>query len=173
MNLREALLKEHSKENSLLIQKYVGDDQGRFSELLDLLFGDEAKISQRASMVVSTCFDFNPELFYFELERILIAFLNDELQLAVRRCIIRNLQFVEIPERFQAPLFNRCLLILHQADETVAVKAFSMLVGYNICRSFPELKLELEEAIRLILENSEKAGLQSRGKRILKKLDRL
>jgi len=52
----------------------------------------------------------------------------------------------------------------------VAIKAFSMQVAFNICESFPALKRELKEAIRLNLESNGSPGVQSRGRELIKKL---
>ncbi|MAY83369.1 MAG: hypothetical protein CMP59_04470 [Flavobacteriales bacterium] len=174
MNIKEKLADEHSMRISQEIQQYVKDDLSLFSELIDILLGDEKKIAQRAALAVNWCFDYDPAGFKNEADRLIKAFLKrKDIHVAIRRCIIRNLQFIEVPEKYQAQLFDRFLLILHQEDETIAVKAFSMRVAYNICKELPELKVELEEAIRLNLEQSTSAGVQNRGKKILKKLAKL
>ena len=48
MNLREALLKEHSKVQTMRIVEYVGDDKERFAQLMDLFLNDVYRVSQRA-----------------------------------------------------------------------------------------------------------------------------
>ena len=174
MNIREKLAEEHSLRISQDIQQYVKSDQKRFSDLIDILLGNEIKLAQRAALAVNWCFDFDKTTFEAQVNRIIEAYLRrKDLHVAVRRCIIRNLQFIEVPDKYQAHIYDRCLMILHQENETIAIKAFSMLVAFNICKTLPELKLELEEAIRLNLELSTSPGIQSRGKKILKKLSRL
>ena len=54
MNLREALLKEHSKKQMLKIVKYIGNDQQRFDELMKLFLESEYRITQRAAWPVRT-----------------------------------------------------------------------------------------------------------------------
>jgi hypothetical protein len=171
MNLKAKLAEEHSMRISKDIQQYVKNDQKRFSDLIDILLGDDVKLGQRAALAVNWCFDYDPSGFILEADRLIKAFLErPDFHVAVRRCIIRNLQFMDIPEKYQAKLYDRCLLILHQENETIAIKAFSMLVAYNICKDLPELKAELQEAILLNLELSTSPGIQNRGKKILKKL---
>lgn len=174
MNLRNKLAEEHSMRKSQDIQQYVKSDQKRFSDLVDILLGDETKLAQRAALAVNWCFDYDKKGFIANADRLTKAFLNrKELHVAIRRCIIRNLQFMEVPEKYQAQLFDRCLLILHQENETIAIKAFCMKVAYDICKALPELKTELEEAIKLNLELSNSPGVRNRGEKILKQLSKL
>ena len=70
-------------------------------------------------------------------------------------------------------MFDCCLSYLTDVEETVAVKAFSMTVLYRICQKYPDLKQELIPVIEDNLAYSDKAGLQNRGKKILKKLYQL
>ena len=58
MDIRAALAKEHSKKQSQLIAHYIGGDQERFDELMDLFLHDEEwRITQRAAWVLSHCAD--------------------------------------------------------------------------------------------------------------------
>ena len=52
MNIREALLEVHSKEQASKITNYVGDDRKRFAELMDYLCGPNYRLSQRAAWPV-------------------------------------------------------------------------------------------------------------------------
>jgi hypothetical protein len=58
MNLKETLLKEHSKANCMRIVKWVGDDQEKFYELFDLFLNAEYRVVQRAAWPVSYCVEF-------------------------------------------------------------------------------------------------------------------
>ncbi len=55
MNLREAIVKEHSKIQCNRIVSWVGDDQKKFDSLFQLLISDDSLLSQRASWPVSNC----------------------------------------------------------------------------------------------------------------------
>ena len=61
MNIKTALLKEHSKKQCDAIVKWVGDDQKRFDELFDLFLHDEYRVVQRAGWPISYCVEKNPE----------------------------------------------------------------------------------------------------------------
>ena len=171
MDLKLKLAEAHSVRISKAIQHYVKSDRERFQRLVAILLGEDRKLAQRAALAVNWCFDYDSKPFEECAPRLIAAFLSrSDLHVAVRRCIIRNLQIIEIPRADQARLYDRCLMILHQEDQTVAIKAFSMQVAFNICESFPALKRELKEAIRLNLESNGSPGVQSRGRKLIKKL---
>lgn len=173
MIIQEQLLVEHSKANSNRIRDYIGNNPKRFRILIDLFKGDEYRISQRAAMVISACYDKNPSLFEPFKEELIKNILEKEPHIAVKRNTIRILQFMEIPDQFKAKMFDYSLERLYSEDEPIAVKAFAMQVAYNLCASFPELKKELEEAIHLNMENADSPGIRARGRTILKKLAKL
>ncbi len=64
MNIRQQLLKEHSKSNTELIASYINKNEAFFNELIRLFLSDEGKVTQRASWVVSKCTDQHPHLNY-------------------------------------------------------------------------------------------------------------
>ena len=173
MDIRDQLLLEHSKENSNRIKEYIGEDHDRFRILLDLFLGEEYRVSQRAAMVLSACYDEHPDLVKPYRKELIKNLLENDPDVAIRRNTVRILQFMEVPSKYKAKVFDYCLERLYEEDETVAVKAFCMLVAYNICVDFPELGPELQAAIYLNMENSEKPGIHSRGKGISKKLAKL
>ncbi|MEJ7671786.1 MAG: hypothetical protein WKF59_03550 [Chitinophagaceae bacterium] len=49
MNLRDEILKEHSKAQCNKIVQWVGDSQKRFEELFHLFLTDEYRVVQRAA----------------------------------------------------------------------------------------------------------------------------
>jgi hypothetical protein len=52
MNIKEALLQEHSKKQCLKIVAYVSDDKKLFTELITLMLTAEYRIAQRAAYSV-------------------------------------------------------------------------------------------------------------------------
>lgn len=168
MKLREAILKEHSKKNTLLIVKYIGDDKNKFAELMHLLFNNEDIIAQRAAWIVSYCAERHPHLVTPYLKQV-IEVLGKEVHNAVKRNMLRILQNLPIPGKYFAKLVNHGFHLLVSANEPVAVKAFSMTVLCNICKYEPHLANEL----KLIIEDQlpfAGNGFKSRGKKILRQL---
>lgn len=62
MNIREALLAEHSKKQTVKIVRHVGSDAGRFAELMSVFFAGPYRVTQRAAWPVSYCIEEHPEL---------------------------------------------------------------------------------------------------------------
>jgi hypothetical protein len=170
MNLRAAILKEHSKAQTMKIVKFIGNDAKKFKALMDLFFNAEYRVVQRSAWAVNMCAENHPGLIKPYLEK-MIDYLQKPVHDAVRRNTVRILQFIAIPKSLTGKAASVCFDLLQAKDEPVAVKVFSMTVLAKICRAEPELKNEL----RLIIEQQlpySAAGFLSRAKRILKELEK-
>jgi hypothetical protein len=168
MNLREELLKDHSKERIMKIVRYVGNDKERFADLMKLFLGNIEKVSERAAWGVSYCAEAYPELVFPYLEKMLDN-LNRPVHDAVKRNTIRTFQDIDIPEELQGKAADICFYLLCDKDETIGTKVFSMTVLHNLCKQHPDLKNELRTAIEEQMPYAS-AGFKSRGKKILKEL---
>jgi len=171
MNIEEQLQVEHSKANALYIANYIGNDQSKFTELVDLFLGDDYRITQRAGHVVSTVFDVYPELIKPHIDRIIIN-LEKDVNDAVKRNTLRILQDKTIPEAYEGFLATKCFDYLLSNKEPIAIKVFAMTVLANLCTKYPDLKNELKTIVEDLMDNG-KPGIISRGKSVLKKLDSL
>ncbi|HKR03372.1 MAG TPA: hypothetical protein VJY62_01950 [Bacteroidia bacterium] len=170
MNLRSAILKEHSKAQTMKIVKFIGNDAKKFKDLMDLFFNDEYRVVQRSAWAVNMCAENHPELIKPYLEK-MIDYLQKPVHDAVRRNTVRILQFIDIPKNLTGKVASVCFDLLQSKKEPVAVKVFSMTVLAKICTGATELKNEL----RLIIEQQlpySTAGFQSRAKRILKEIEK-
>lgn len=168
MNLREELLKNHTKELIEKIVRYVGNDKKRFAELMNLFLGNIETISQRAAWAVSYCAEAYPELVFPYLEKMLDN-LSRPVHDSVKRNTIRTFQDIDIPEELQGKAADICFNFLCDKDETIGTKVFSMTVLHNLCKQHPDLKNELRTAIEEQMPYAS-AGFKSRGKKILKEL---
>lgn len=168
MNIRQALLKEHSKHQTTLIVRYIGSDQELFDELMNLFLGDEYRVTQRAAWVVSYCGQAHPELLKPYLKRMIGNLHDKELHDAVKRNTLRVLQDVSIPEELQGFLFSICMSYL-TSQEAVAIKVFAMTVAAGIAHTQPELRKELQLIIEDLLPY-ESAAFISRAKKTVKLL---
>jgi hypothetical protein len=165
MNLRKQILKEHSKSNSRRIAKYIGDDEKRFAELMDLFLHDEYRVVQRSAWIVSEMATAHPHLIRPHLKKMLI-YLKQDVHDAVKRNVIRILQFIDIPKNLQGLTAEICFQFLMDAKEPVAVKVFSMTVLSNLCKTNTELKNELRLVIEDQLTNAS-AGFKARARKVL------
>lgn len=166
MNLSEALKKEHSKAQTLRIGKYIGNDRQRFSEIVNLVRSNDPMIAQRAAWVMGTHGENHPQLFLGHLSN-LIPLLSRPVHDAVKRNILRVLQYVDIPVKHEAALVSHCFDLLLEANAAPAIKAFSITVIVNLSRKYPDLLQELNAwfqqnrsvASKAECKRIEKAGL--------------
>jgi hypothetical protein len=169
MNLREEILREHSKSQTLKIVKYIGNDKERFAELINLFLGNTYRITQRAAWAVSYCAEEHPELIIPYLERMLDN-LNQPVHDSVKRNTLRTFQDIDIPEKLQGKAADICFKLLRDKDETIGTKVFAMTVLHNLSKQHPDLENELRIAIEEQMPYAS-AGFRSRGSKILKALN--
>ncbi|HEV7782498.1 MAG TPA: hypothetical protein VGO58_14590 [Chitinophagaceae bacterium] len=167
MNLRETILKEHSRANCTRIVNWIGTDQRRFDELVHLFLNDEYRVIQRAGWPLGEVAVNYPSMILKHLGKLLKHVKKPGLHEAVKRNTVRLLQELTIPERYHGDVMNLCFDYLVSPTEKPAVKAFSLTVLENLSHQYPEIKQELKTIIedRWDLET---AAFRSRGKKILK-----
>ena len=171
MDLKKEILLEHSKANTKRIAEYIGSDQLLFKELIELFLHGNYRITQRSARIVRACVMNHPWLIDPFLEDV-IDNLNHPVHDAVKRNTIGLLQEMEIPDDQMGKVADLCFGYLSSAKEPVAVKAFSMTVLLKIVQHYPELKEELKNLIEDQMPFGS-AGFQSRGKRVLKALEKI
>ena len=167
MNIKNAILKEHSKKQCEIIVKYVGKSPERFAELMKCFFDKEYQMSQRAAWPVSYCVQRNPELIKPYLKKLLDNLSNSGLHDSIPRNTIRLLQYVQIPKRFYGRVMDICLNYISSPTAAVAIKAFSITVLQNLAKEYPEIINE----IKLIIDERwdyETAAFKARARKILK-----
>lgn len=169
MNLREEILKEHSKKQTIKIVKFIGNDAKKFKELMYLFFNDEYRVVQRSAWIVNNCAENYPELIKPYIKK-MIAYLQKPVHDAVRRNTVRIFQFIDIPKNLAGQVATVCFDLLQSKTEPVAVKVFSMTVLAKICKTEPEMKNELKLLIEQQLPYST-TGFLARAKKVLKQLD--
>ena len=166
-NLREEILKEHSKAHCLKIVKWIGDSQQRFDLLFHHFINDEYRVVQRAAWPVSYCVIAYPTLIRKHWSKLVKNLQKKDLHTAVKRNSVRLLQDISIPEKYQGEIMDICFRYIESPTETVAVKAFSLTVLENLSKKYPEILPELKLLINERLPY-ETAAFRSRAKKILK-----
>ena len=169
MDLRETILKEHSKANCNKIVKWVANDQQRFDELFDLFLNDEYRVIQRAAWPLSYIVIAHPRLIVKHFSKLVKNLHKPMLHDAVKRNTLRLLQAISIPQRFHGEIMSLCFDYIASTDEPVAIKAFSLTVLQNLSQQYPEIKQELKTIIEDRWEY-ESAAFKSRAEKILKEL---
>lgn len=176
MDLREETLKEHSKKQTLKITAWIGDEDDRYRQFLQLFLYDDYRVVQRISWVLSLVAESHPKLVEKHLGKIINRLDDKDIHVAVKRNVIRVLQFLNIPKKFHAKVFNHCINYMCDPTETVAVRCFSMTVAVKLSDQYPELAGEVMQTISAMLKNPSQtltAGLKARAKKELKILEKL
>lgn len=168
MNLREEILREHSKEQTNRIVNYIGDNPQHVAEMMHIFFHGGFQESQRMAWVVSMVGEKYPQQIIPYLSEMLKN-LDNSVHDAVIRCTIRFMEDIDIPEPLMGEAADRCYAYLQSPQVPVAIRVFSMTVLYNISNTWPELKQELMLIIETHMPYGT-AGFVSRGKKILQKL---
>lgn len=169
MNLADEILREHSRAQASRIAAWVGNDRGRFRRLMALFLKGDYRITQRAAWPVGLCAERHPALIRPWLRRMVERMQEPGTHDAVRRNVVRILQFTDIPQSLVGPLANICFTYLSSADQPIAVKVFSMTVLGRIAAKEPDLVREL----RLVIEQQlpyGSAGFRARARMVLKSL---
>lgn len=169
MNLREEILKEHSKAQCAKIVKWVGRSQQRFDELFGLFIHDDYRVVQRSGWPLGYCVIDHPSFISKHWKALINNLKKPNLHNAVKRNSIRLMQDLQIPEKFHGEVMGICFQFLESPTESLAVKVFSMSVLGNLAAMYPDIKAEL----KLIIEEQlphQTAGFKSRAKRILKEI---
>ena len=169
MDISKALKKEHSKNQTILIVQYIGENRERFAKVVYLVTGKDLILSQRASWVMGIHGEMFPNLILPHLSK-LIPLLTKAVHDAVKRNILRVLQYSEIPEKHEAMLLSNCFDLLSSSDAPAAIKAFSITVIVNLAKKYPDLLQELKAwfqknksvASKAEIKRMEKAGLLKR-----------
>jgi len=172
MDLRTQILQEYSKAQLTLLAQHVSGDKKRFKALMHLLLNDEYRVVQRAAWIVSMIAERHPEMVQPYLSAMTKRMLVPGLPPAVRRNVVRILQFIDIPEALHGEVMNACFDFLADPDENIAVRCFSMTVLGNLSKIYPEIKPELVTILEDQLEYGASAGFRSRAAKTMKLIGR-
>lgn len=168
MNLEAALLKEHSKKQCAGLVKYIGADKKKFALLITLFLKGEYRITQRAAWPISYCIEAHPGFIGPYYKKIVQLLKRNDVHPSVTRNILRLLQYVKIPKRWQGEIMNSCFQFISDPQGAAAAKAFSLTILENLLKIYPEI---LPELILVIEErwNTETPAFKARAKKILLK----
>ncbi len=166
MDLRDEILKEHSKAQTTKIVAWVGSDKKRFNELLQLFLNDEYRVVQRSAWMISLLAEKHPKLIEPHLTAIVNKMNAPGVHVAVKRNVARILQFISIPEELHGLVMNTCFELLGDPKETIGVRVFSMTILANLAKIYPDIKQELKAIVNDVLEHEASAGFKARAKNL-------
>jgi hypothetical protein len=86
---------------------------------------------------------------------------------AVKRNVVRLLQYIEIPKRLIGRVYSHCVDLIDDAYQPAAVRAFALTVAARIAKSEPDLMNELRLIVSRRLPHTT-AAFQVRAREILR-----
>ncbi|MFD2720029.1 hypothetical protein ACFST9_14995 [Hymenobacter monticola] len=171
MNLREELLREHSARQTRRLTDYACAHPKHFAELLHLFWYGAPREQQLAADVLGWVGERRPKWLVPHLPGLLAsAQPGTGTHPAVRRSVARVLQFVAVPEEWQALAFDICLSMVSRPAEPVAIRAYALSAATRLALPYPELAAEVLATAEQALSTSKSAALHGRAARELPKL---
>ena len=164
-DLRQEILREHSKAQCERIRAWVANGQERFDALFDLVLRDEPRISQRAAWPLSYCACDHPLLIKKRMGQLISNLSKPGIHAAVKRNTLRILQVVPLPEKSHGEIMTACFRYIESPDEAVAIKAFALTILGDLAKLYPEI---IPELMILVQEQSaiQTAAFKSRAKKL-------
>ncbi|MDX1349483.1 MAG: hypothetical protein R3279_04510 [Putridiphycobacter sp.] len=172
MTLKALILSHNSKQVWEEAADRVLRSAKELQELISYFESTDIRLVQRATQIIGKVHDKDRAILKPYLIQ-MIKGLGDERIDAYKRNVLRIFQTAEIPEQYEGHLFDHAFTFLEDNTEPVAIRAFAMTVCRKIAEKHPELANEVTDAIKLILEENESAGIQNRGGHELRRLKRL
>ena len=166
MNLKEAILAEHSKSQTDKIVKWVGKNQDRFYELYKLFLSGEYRVTQRAAWPLSYVVKNYPILIKKHFSSFITNLEQPGNHDAVKRNSLRILEDYDIPAKYQGRIMDLCFNLISDPREKPANKAYSLTILQRLSEKYPDIKNELVTMVKTQWDN-ESAAFRSRAKRII------
>lgn len=170
MDLRKAIYAEHTKSNTLQIASYIGTSKQRFAALMEIMQSEDVILAQRAAWIFSHCCDEHPELAQ-PYTSILFDLLRSPQHVAVRRAITRFLPKASLDEDQVGVAYELSWGFAISNKEDVAIRAHSISLLARVACEYQELQAEVIGLAQDFLKH-ESAGLRSRAKHVIKKLEK-
>ena len=110
-DLRESLLKEHSKAQCAVIVDWIGHSQQRFDSLFNLFLNDDYRVVQRASWPLSYSVLAHPELIKKHFTKLLDNLRNPEFIVPLNEIPFGYCRILRSRKGFMAGLWTFVLVI--------------------------------------------------------------
>ncbi|MGZ3899232.1 MAG: hypothetical protein ACXVNM_13255 [Bacteroidia bacterium] len=171
MDIKQALIDEHSKPQTLKIVKYVGNDSSRFKELMNVFLNGEYRLTQRSAWPLSEIAIEHNELIKPYYSKLIIKLQKAGEHPAIPRNILRIFQEIDIPVKYHGILIDLCFKFIMELNRPIAVRAFAITVAANISSNYPELKNELIIILEDLKKYPQQPAITSRIKSAYKQLN--
>lgn len=172
MNLESEILKENSKRQVLKIAKWIGNNPARFKLLMELFLYGEPVTTQRTAWTVGYYGEKYPELIKQRLPSMLEKMNGNNVHCAVKRNVVRTLQYIENPRSQLCKAINICFDEMASLESPIAVRVYSMYVLEKVAKQEAGIRNKLRVTIEQMLPYSS-GGIIASAKKVLKQLAEL
>ncbi len=165
--LEEELLAGRSREQADRLARWACADAGRMEDLMELFLRGDRRVAQRAAWIVGICAERDLSLIVPYLARMVRRMQEPAVHDAVRRCVVRILQCVEVPPALMGRVATVCFDYLADPGVPAAIRVFSMSVLDRLAQRVPSLRGELNLVIDQQLPFAG-AAFRARARRVLR-----
>jgi len=144
---------EHSKKNTTFIIEEISENKYSLTDVFMVIKDNQPLFSQRASWIISTISDNNPQLLMAHYQE-LITLIDRRYHDATLRAVFRVLSKININENEQGFVFEAGATLLANKKTATAIKIWIIDVLLKIARPYPELQNELIMILKLQLPNA-------------------
>jgi hypothetical protein len=149
----------------------VGDDKQLFGEMMVLAYRPEHPLCMRAARVADLCCEKHPGLirpYLVQLVRDLPELKNMSVKRIFMHILIRH-SWVE-DEEAMSKLIDTLFKWLMDDAQSVAVKAYAIVILENIANLLPDLKSEMIVVLEETMPFWDSCALQGAGRRVVERL---
>ncbi len=166
------LLDKPLSRNYILMLADVAVEKNNLIKLsLEIIGEGSSRESKMASWLLSHIADSHPEILESFQDQLIELTLHTSAD-SIRRNLLRIIVLFPLPAHRLVPLFEQGLEWMLCQSYAIAVRANAMQLLYKICLMEPELASELQQHIAGLMEY-DSAGLVSRGKKIMRQLQKI
>jgi 8-oxo-dGTP diphosphatase len=170
--LRTMVIALMSTKEAELVAASAAENHSVLMKLLEFSRSQDKKLAFHSSWILTKTCDMFPDIIHPHLSGIveILDKLDNESSLRSFLRIISLSDLNKIDSGQHGTLAEICFNLLRSSLSAVAIKAYSMEILYQLTIIYPGLANELSETLRIMMEDGS-AGITSRGRMILKKLD--
>jgi hypothetical protein len=151
MNIKTALLREHSKTQTNQIVAWIGSDQIRFNSLFALFISDNYRLVQRSAWPLSYAVLAHPFLIKKHYALLFKKLEDATSHDAVKRNTLRILQAIDVPKKYHGTLMHLCFNFINTPTEKTAIRSFALTVFHRISKTNNEIITAIKTIISEIL----------------------
>ena len=166
MNVAEIFAKGQSRASTEAIVAYVGKEPKRFAELYRTFVRGDFRVQQCAAWPISVIAEKRPKLVEPYLPKLIEYLPRNDVHDAVKRSVLRLLEFGKIPERLKGKVFSYSLDLLDDPSQAVAIRCFALSAAAKAASGEPALMNEIKLVVNKY-RGHVTAGFKARVRRVL------